>query len=126
SLIMHQREADGALLQLRQCEHVPAVANERERSLSNGRLLRVNGRRWSVVGKDSDMGRHLRKVSGRQKRTVRQSDGAADGMLELPEVARPAVAGEQSQRLRGQAPDGLALVRSEAPGEETGPFGDGV
>ncbi len=68
----------------------------------------------------------LRELRGRQEGPFGQENRAVDGIFELPQVARPVVAGQQRGGLSGQAPDPLALVRCKAAHEPMSPLGDRI
>ena len=61
-----------------------------------------------------DLRRDLGKLGDRQFVAVGQHDGAKHRVLELADVARPVIGGEQRERVVGDAADALALFDAEA------------
>ena len=80
---------------------------------------------WAGAGRNGgaealDMGRDLRELGDGELRPVGQHDGAEHGVLELAHVAGPGIAGQQLERLLGDAGDATAFLGGEAREEVHG------
>ena len=132
---MGKREANRLRLQIGEREHVARIVDERKgvgiapcRALACGEPLRggdlFDGKRRDLDAPALQMGRDLREFRRREKKAFGQDHGAVDRVLELPQVARPAVTGEQGPGLRRQASDPLALIDRETADETLRPISD--
>ena len=81
------------------------------------------GRRGNADVEAVDLRGDLGKLGRRQFVAVGQHHGAEHRVLELADVARPVVGGEQRQRLGGNAADALALLGAEAGEKAPGEIG---
>src|SRR5580698_7810287 len=78
------------------------VGGDRGRSRRNAHIVAL------------DLRRDLRKLRRRQFVAIGQDDGAKHCVLELTDVSRPIIGGEQRERVIGDAADALALFDAEA------------